>query len=99
TVMHYPPGASKWNPVEHKLFSQITATWAGHVLSTLMILLAFIRQTTTRTGLTVTATHFEKTYPTGVKVSRADFQALQLTRHETCPQWNYTIRPRIKNTE
>jgi len=98
TVCHYPPGASKWNPIEHRLFSQITATWAGYVLSTLLILLAFIRRTTTATGLTVTATHFERIYPSGVKVSKADFKAIELTRHEVCPQWNYTIRPRAKNT-
>lgn len=101
TVCHYPPGTSKWNPIEHRLFSQISATWAGYVLSTLAVLLGFIRRTTTRTGLKVTATRLEKTYETGQRVSRADFKAIQLTRHETCPQWNYTIRPRAspKNTE
>jgi hypothetical protein len=98
TVCHYPPGASKWNPIEHRLFSQITATWSGYVLSTLLVLLAFLRRTTTATGLTVTATHFDRLYPTGVKVSKADFKAIDLTRHEVCPQWNYTIRPRRKNT-
>lgn len=60
TVCHYPPGTSKWNPIEHRLFSQITATWAGHVLSTLLLLLGWIGRTTTRTGLKVTATHFDK---------------------------------------
>jgi hypothetical protein len=99
TVCHYPPGASKWNPIEHRLFSQISATWAGYVLSSLLVLLGFIRRTTTATGLTVTATYFHRTYPTGVKVSKADFKALNLTRHEVCPQWNYTIRPRPKNTQ
>jgi hypothetical protein len=101
TVCHYPPGTSKWNPIEHRLFSQITATWAGFVLSTLSVLLGFIRRTTTRTGLKVTATHFEKTYQTGQRVSNAEFKAIQLTRHATCPQWNYTIRPRAdpENTE
>jgi hypothetical protein len=99
TVCHYPPGASKWNPIEHRLFSQISATWAGYVLSSLLVLLGFIRRTTTATGLTVTATYFDRTYPTGVKVSKADFKALHLTRHEVCPQWNYTIRPRPKPTE
>lgn len=99
TVCHYPPGTSKWNPIEHRLFSQITATWAGYVLSTLHILLGFIRRTTTATGLIVTATYFEQTYPRGLKVSKADFKALALTRHEVCPQWNYTIRPRPKLTE
>ena len=99
TVCHYPPGTSKWNPIEHRLFSQISATWAGHVLSTLRIVLGFIRRTTTETGLKVTATHFDRTYATGLKVSKAEFEALQVTRHEICPQWNYTIRPRPKNTE
>jgi hypothetical protein len=101
TVCHYPPGTSKWNPVEHRLFSQITATWSGFVLSTLAIVLWFIRRTTTRTGLKVTATRIDKTYVTGVKVSRSDFKALALTRHEVCPDLNYTIRPRPQpeNTE
>ena len=100
TVCHYPPGTSKWNPIEHRLFSQITATWSGFVLRTLAILLGFIRRTTTRTGLTVTATQFEQTYPIGLRVSNADFKAIRLTRHAICPQWNYTIHPRImKNTE
>ena len=100
-VCHYPPGTSKWNPIEHRLFSQITATWAGFVLSTLAILLGFIRRTTTRTGLKVTATHFEKTYQTGQRVSNFEFKNIKLTRHDICPQWNYTIRPRAspQNTE
>ena len=99
TVCHYPTGASKWNPIEHRLFSQIAATWAGHVLSTLLILLNFIRRTTTTTGLKVTATYFEQTYLTGLKVTKAEFKTIQLTRHDICPQWNYTIRPRHQNTE
>jgi len=99
TVSHYPPGTSKWNPIEHRLFSQIAATWAGHVLSTLLILLGFIRRTTTTTGLKVTATYFEQTYLTGLKVTNAEFKTIQLTRHDICPQWNYTIRPRHQNTE
>ena len=99
TVCHYPPGSSKWNPIEHRLFSQISATWSGRVLSTLLILMGFLRRTTTATGLTVTATRFERTYPIGVKVSKAEFEAIQLTRDEVCPQWNYTIRPRVINTE
>ncbi len=98
-MCHYPPGTSKWNPIEHRLFSQISATWSGFVLRTVAIVLGFIRRTTTRTGLTVTATQFEKTYETGVKVSTAEFQSIQLTRPEVCPQWNYTIRPHPKNTE
>ena len=99
TVSNYPPGTSKWNPIEHRLFSQIAATWAGHVLSTLLILLGFIRRTTTTTGLKVTATYFDRTYLIGLKVTNAEFKTIQLTRHDICPQWNYTIRPRPKNTE
>jgi hypothetical protein len=101
TVSHYPPGTSKWNPIEHRLFSQISASWAGEVLSTLLILIAFIRRTTTKTGLKVTATHFDRTYQKGLKVSKAEFKAIQLTRHDVCPQWNYTIRPhsRTRKTE
>ena len=98
TVCHYPPGASKWNPIEHKLFSQISATWAGIVLSTLAILVGLIRRTTTATGLWVTARVMPKAYPTGVKVTAAEFKAINLTRPKTCPQWNYTIRPRAGGT-
>ena len=99
SVCHYPPGSSKWNPIEHRLFSQISAAWAGHVLSTLLIVLGFIRRTATETGLKVTATHFDRTYQTGLKVSKSEFKAIQLTRHKICPQWNYTILPNLKNTE
>lgn len=98
-VCHYPPESSKWNPIEHRLFSQITATWAGHVLSTLHILLGFIRVTTTKTGLKVTATQFDRNYQTGLKVSKAEFKAIRLTRDNVCPQWNYTIQPHPKHTE
>lgn len=101
TVCHYPPGASKWNPIEHRLFSQITATWAGIVLATLAVLVGLIRRTTTATGLKVTARVMPGAYPTGRKVTAAEFRAIRLTRPETCPQWNYTIHPRTdgKNTE
>jgi hypothetical protein len=94
TVCHYPPGASKWNPVEHKLFSQITATWAGVVLATVAVLVGLIRRTTTATGLAVTARVMAKAYPTGRKVSAKEFKAISLTRPATCPKWNYTIYPR-----
>lgn len=101
TVCHYPPGASKWNPIEHRLFSQISATWAGIVLSTLAVLVGLIRRTATATGLRVTTRVMTKAYPTGRKVTAAEFRAIRLTRHATCPQWNYTIHPRTKgkNTE
>lgn len=101
TVCHYPPGTSKWNPIEHRLFSQISATWAGMVLATVACLVGWIRRTTTRTGLRVTARVMTKDYPTGRKVSAKEFRSINLTRPETCPQWNYTIlpRPEAKKTE
>ncbi len=101
TVCHSPPGASKWNPIEHRLFSQVSATWAGIVLATLAVLVGLIRRTTTATGLKVTARVMPGAYPTGRKVTPAEFKAINLTRPETCPQWNYTIHPRTagKNTK
>ena len=94
TVCHYPRGASKWNPVEHRLFSQISLNWAGQPLRTVDAMLGWIRGTRTATGLQVDAWLMDKTYPTRVKVPNAEMKALNLTRHETCPNWNYTLRPR-----
>jgi Rhodopirellula transposase DDE domain len=93
TVCHYPPGCSKWNPVEHRLFSQITNNWAGKPLRSLTIMLGYIRGTTTTTGLTVKAVLDEGIYRKGQKVSWKDVDGLNLTVHEVCPEWNYTIRP------
>jgi hypothetical protein len=94
TVCHYPTGASKWNPIEHRLFGPISINWAGEPLRSLERLLAFVRGTTTRGGLVVTAGVDEQTYARGVRVSAADMQELRIRRHEICPQWNYTISPR-----
>jgi hypothetical protein len=96
TVCHYPPGCSKWNPVEHRLFSQISRNWAGKPLRSLGVMLAYIRGTTTTTGLSVTACLDEAMYPKGVKVSRQDMDSLKLRRHDTCPALNYTLSPRQK---
>ena len=96
TVCHYPPGASKWNPIEHRLFSQISRTWAGTPLTSYEILIDGIRRTTTQTGLRVEATLVEKTYEKGLTVSDKDMARLMIERHATCPSWNYTIRPRKK---
>lgn len=94
TVAHYPPGASKWNPIEHRLFSQISQTWAGTPLTSFERLLDGIRQTTTTTGLTVEAVLVEDTYRKGIKVRDADMAALDVEHHTLCPHWNYTISPR-----
>jgi hypothetical protein len=93
TVCHYPPGCSKWNPVERRLFSQITTNWAGKPLRSLAIMLAYIRGTTTTTGLTVKAILDRGTYPKGQRVSQKEMDALDLTPHEVHPEWNYTIGP------
>jgi hypothetical protein len=94
TVCHYPTGCSKWNPIEHRLFSQISRNWAGVPLRTWATVLAFIRGTTTCSGLTVQAVLQPGDYPTGQKVTDAEMDALHLERHAVCPAWNYTIRPR-----
>jgi hypothetical protein len=94
TVCHYPTGASKWNPVEHRLFSEISKTWAGCPLRTFDLALHYIRETQTQTGLKVQAHLVSQHYATGVKVSDEDMDNLDLQRHDICPQWNYTIRPR-----
>jgi hypothetical protein len=94
TVCHYPTGCSKWTPIEHRLFSQISLNWAGKPLRTWETLLGCIRATTTVTGLTVDAYLVEGVYPTGQTVATAAMEALLLDRHDVCPIWNYTLRPR-----
>jgi hypothetical protein len=94
TVCHYPTGCSKYNPVEYKLFSQISINWAGKPLRSLELMLGYIRGTTTSTGLTVQAFLDEGVYRKGLKVSREDMKLLNVNHHDVCPQWNYTISPR-----
>ncbi|HEV3258978.1 MAG TPA: ISAzo13 family transposase [Gemmataceae bacterium] len=94
TVCHYPTGCSKWNPIERRLFSQISTNWAGKPLKSLGIMLGYIRGTTTKAGLTVKAYLDEATYPKGQKVSKEEMNRLDLRRHDVCPKWNYTLNPR-----
>lgn len=93
TVCHYPTGASKWNPLEHRLFSQISINWAAQPLRSLDTMLACLRGTTTQTGLSVQAWLNPNVYPTKVKISDAQMKSLNLQRFSICPAWNYTIRP------
>jgi len=93
TVCHYPPGTSKWNPIEHRLFSFISITWAGHPLVSYDVALDHLRSTHTRPGLTVTAVLVEQAYPTGSRITDNQMKTLRLNHHETCPDWNYTIKP------
>jgi hypothetical protein len=94
TVCHYPTGASKWNPVEHRLFDPISINWAGAPLRTFETMLALIRGTTNATGLQVGAFLLDKTYQKGIKVTAPMLEALHLERHAVCPNWNYTLYPR-----
>ena len=98
TVAHYPPGASKWNPIEHRLFSQISTTWAGTPLTSFELALDGIRRTTTATGLTVQATLIDTVYEKGLTVSDEEMATLAIEVHTTCPQWNYTIYPRTSRS-
>jgi hypothetical protein len=96
TVCHYPTGASKWNWVEHRLFSPISANWAGEPLTSYEKMLQFLNATTTKNGLTVKAALTNTQYDTKIKVSDEQMMALNLIKHETLPQWNYTIKPMSK---
>jgi Rhodopirellula transposase DDE domain len=98
TVAHYPPGASKWNPIEHRLFSQISANWQGEPLRDHETVLNLIRGTTTTTGLRCRALLDTTHYPTRLKITKEQKQSLRLKRSNVLPQWNYTVRPRTKRT-
>ena len=93
TVCHYPPGASKWNPIEHRLFSQISNNWAGRPLHSYETALKYIRTTSTSTGLAVCARMLPKKYEKGESFSDQQMQQLILSKHTTLPAWNYTLTP------
>ena len=93
TCCHFPPGTSKWNKVEHRLFSHITMNWRGRPLTSHEVIVQTIAATTTRTGLRVRAELDTSDYATGVKISDAQMDALPLTRHDWHGDWNYTMRP------
>ena len=93
-VCHYPTGASKWNPIEHRLFSYISINWAGKPLRTFETMLGYIRDTTTETGLKVKALLLNRVYEKSIKVSDSEMKALNLHRRSVCPTWNYAIQPR-----
>lgn len=95
TVCHYPRGTSKWNAIEHRVFSEISKTWAGCPLETWERMLHYIRETTTESGLQVEAVCITTVYATGKKVEDDVFKLLNIQTHEVCPTWNYTIRPRV----
>jgi len=92
TVCHYPPGASKWNPVEHRLFSFISIEWAGHPLRSIDVMKKYIQGTTTKTGLEVTALVNDRHYLTGKRVPGRVFKTIPISNHSELSAWNYTIR-------
>ena len=93
TVCHLPPGTSKWNKIEHRLFSFITINWRDKPLRSFRTIVQLIAATTTSAGLTVRAELDENKYPKGVKISDATFDSLHLARHAFHGDWNYTLSP------
>ncbi len=93
TVAHYPPATSKWNKIEHRLFSFISINWRAKPLTSLEVVLELISHTSSAEGLTVTAVKDSQTYPTGLKVTDEELAALNLFRDAFHGEWNYTIKP------
>lgn len=93
TVTHLPTGASKWNPIEHRLFSQITSNWAGQPLISYETVLKFIRTTCTETGLRCKAYLDKSIYETGLKLKKEQLEQINLIPRRVLPKWNYTIKP------
>lgn len=93
-ICHYPTGASKWNPIEYRLFSQISRNWAGKPLRTWEMMLNYIRGTVTETGLRVKAFLVDRIFEKKKKVSAKERASLRLQRRPICPTWNYVIKPR-----
>jgi hypothetical protein len=93
TVAHLPPGTSKWNRIEHRLFAYISQNWRGKPLVSHQVIIQLIGATTTNTGLTVTCDIDADSYPKGIKVSDAEMDAINIERHTFHGDWNYTIRP------
>ncbi len=98
TVCHYPPGTSKWNKVEHRLFSFITINWRGKPLTSYRTIVELAAGTTTHTGLRVQAEWDHGYYPTGTKITDQQLDAVPLTGHDWHPDWNYTITPNLDRT-
>lgn len=95
TVCHFPPGTSKWNKIEHRMFCHITQNWRGKPLRTRAVIVNLIGNTKTTTGLKVQADLDTNLYPTGIKVSDEEFASVNITRAKFHGDWNYTIMPRV----
>ena len=95
-LTHFPPGTSKWNKVEHRLFSFISLNWRGEPLKDYETVVNLIAKTTTTTGLKVSCRLDKKKYAVGKKVSAEEWESINLVRDEFHGDWNYSIRPRNK---
>jgi hypothetical protein len=95
TVVHYPPATSKWNKIEHRVFSYISINWRAKPLTSMEVVLELISHTTTKEGLVVTALKDSHTYPTGLKVTDEELAALNLFKDAFHGEWNYTIKPQV----
>jgi hypothetical protein len=93
TICHYPPGASKWNPADHRLHSEISKNWAGKPLRSYETILKYIRTTKTKTGLRVRSRLESRFYAKGERITDSQMAELCITRHKTNPDWNYTLTP------
>jgi hypothetical protein len=93
TVSHYPPGTSKWNPIEHRLFSVISKNWAGRPLDSFATIQNYLNTTSTSTGLAVKAYLDPKIYAKGIKINVEQMNQLNIRKHDALPNWNYTFTP------
>ena len=98
-VCHYPPGTSKWNKIEHKMFSYISLHWQGEPLTSYETVVNLIGATTTKKGLKVKAELDKRNYKKGTKITDEDMELLNIEYHESKPQWNYTIKPRKERSK
>jgi len=94
-VCHFPPGTSKWNKVEHRMFSFVSINWRGKPLESLQVIVDLIASTTTTSGLKVYARLDPGEYEKGIKVTDAELAAVNIARHDFHPDWNYTIHPHL----
>jgi hypothetical protein len=94
-VCHFPPGTSKWNKIEHRLFSQITQNWRGRPLTSLQVVINLIRNTTTSQGLEVEARLDSNLYKTGIKVTDTELDTIAIERNSFHGEWNYIIQPKV----
>ena len=98
-VCHYPPGTSKWNKIEHRMFCHITQNWRAMPLVSLLVAIELIANTTTKTGLKIRCELDPNPYPKGIKISDEQMATLNIKRNSFHPEWNYSISPRRSNAE